>query len=158
MSSQERVNELANLLKAQAIELLIKEDCLRYNADMPSQDKMLYMVQEIYRLPVCTKKLRDLFAAAHEMHEEKGMFPHTVCVGDLELVARNYDDFTGTGEKYPWLPRKNDERMKTLPAFVELDSIYKAAKTAIAPVDIESVENEAINIVNEISTNLTRGF
>ena len=48
MSSQERVNELANLLKAQAIELLIKEDRLRYNADMPSQDKMLYMVQEIY--------------------------------------------------------------------------------------------------------------
>lgn len=153
MDKQTRVNELAQTLKAQAIELLIKEDCLRYNAEMPSNEKMIYMVQEIYRLPVCTKKLRELFADAHEMHEDKGMFPHTVCVGDLELVARHYGDYSGAGERYSWMPRKDDERMKMLPAFVQLDTIYRRAKKAIPPVDHESVESEAMKIVNDIANN-----
>ena len=157
MADQKKINELARILKVQAIELLIKEDCLRYNAEFPEHDKMLYMVEEIYRLPVCTKKLRDLFAAAHEMHEAKGMFPHTVCVGDLELVARNYGDFTGDGDRYAWLPRSNDERMKMMPAFQKLDAIYKREKKAIAPIDEEKVESEAMKIVNEIAQNFIGG-
>lgn len=153
MADQKLINELAKTLKVQAIELLIKEDCLRYNAEIPEHDKMLFMVEEIYRLPVCTKMLRDLFAAAHEMHEDKGMFPHVASVGDLELVSRKYGDFTGKGERFSWLPRKTDERMKMMPAFVKLDAIYKREKKAIAPIDEESVENEAMKIVNEIAQN-----
>jgi hypothetical protein len=154
MANQKRINELARTLKVQAIELLIKEDCLRYDAEIPGHDKMLYMVEEIYRLPVCTKKLRDLFAAAHEMHEDKGMFPHTASVGDLELVARRYGDFSGKGERFSWLPRNNDERMKMMPAFIALDKIYRAEKKAIPPVDEKSVESEAMHIVNEIAVNI----
>ena len=153
MANQKTINELAKTLKVQAIELLIKEDCLRYNAEIPEHDKMLFMVEEIFRLPVCTKKLRDLFAAAHEMHEDKGMFPHTVSVGDLELVSRKYGDFSGKGERFSWLPCSNDERMKMMPAFLKLDAIYKREKKAIAPIDEESVENEAMKIVNEIAQN-----
>ena len=153
MANQKTINELAKTLKVQAIELLIKEDCLRYNAEIPEHDKMLYMVEEIYRLPVCVKRLRDLFAAAHEMHEDKGMFPHTVSVGDLELVSRKYGDFSGKGERFSWLPRSNDERMKMMPAFLKLDAIYRREKKAIAPIDEASVESEAMKIVNDIAQN-----
>lgn len=153
MANQKTINELAKTLKVQAIELLIKEDCLRYNAEIPEHDKMLFMVEEIFRLPVCTKKLRDLFAAAHEMHEDKGMFPHTASVGDLELVSRKYGDFSGKGERFSWLPRSNDERMKMMPAFLKLDAIYRREKKAIAPIDEASVESEAMKIVNDIAQN-----
>ena len=157
MADQKLINELARMLKVQAIELLIKEDCLRYNAPIPEHDKMLYMVEEIYRLPVCTKKLRELFADAHEMHEDKGMFPHTVSVGDLELVARRYGNYTGEGERFSWLPRKNDERMKTMPAFRQLDAIYRKEKKATPPIDEESVESEAMRIVNEFAQSFIGG-
>ena len=153
MANQKTINELAKTLKMQAIELLIKEDCLRYNAEIPEHDKMLYMVEEIYRLPVCVKRLRDLFAAAHEMHEDKGMFPHTVSVGDLELVSRKYGDFSGKGERFSWLPRSNDERMKMMPAFLKLDAIYRREKKAIAPIDEARVESYAMKIVNDIAQN-----
>ena len=153
MTNQKTINELAKTLKVQAIELLIKEDCLRYNAEIPEHDKMLFMVEEIFRLPVCTKKLRDLFEAAHEMHEDKGMFPHTVSVGDLELVSRKYGDFSGKGERFSWLPCSNDERMKMMPAFLKLDAIYRREKKAIAPIDEASVESEAMKIVNDIAQN-----
>ena len=157
MANQKLINKLARMLKVQAIELLIKEDCLRYNAPIPEHDKMLYMVEEIYRLPVCTKKLRELFSDTHEMHEDKGMFPHTVCVGDLELVSRRYGNYTGQGERFSWLPRVNDERMKTLPAFIQLDGIYRKEKKATPPTDEKSVESEAMHIVNEFAQNLIEG-
>ena len=157
MANQQQINELSRALRVQAIELLIKEDCLRYNTEIPEHDKMLYMVEEVYRLPVCTKKLRDLFAAVHDMHEEKGMFPQVARVGDLDLVAHRYGDFTGEGERYTWLPRANDERMKMMPAFQALDAIYKREKKAIAPIDEKRVENEAIKIVNEFAQNFIGG-
>ncbi len=154
---QKKINELARALKVQAIELLIKEDCLQYNTEIPEHDKLLYMVEEIYRLPVCTKKLRDLFEAAHEMHEEKGMFPQVARVGDLKLVATHYGDFTGEGERYTWMPRINDERMKMMPAFLQLDAIYRREKKAIAPIDEDCIESEAMKIVNEVAQNFIGG-
>ena len=104
---QEQVNNLAKALRLQVIEALIKEDRIKYNAQRPTDEEMLYMVTAIDKLPCCTALLRRLFEDAHEMHEEKGMFPHAVTVGDLEWCLKN----RGIGYrsiqrvKHSWLPR-----------------------------------------------------
>ena len=55
------------------------------------------------------------------------------------------------------MPRINDERMKMMPAFLQLDAIYRREKKAIAPIDEDCIESEAMKIVNEIAQNFIGG-
>lgn len=157
---QEQVNNLAKALRLQVIEALIKEDRIKYNAQRPTDEEMLYMVTAIDKLPCCTALLRRLFEDAHEMHEEKGMFPHTACVGDLEwCIKYRHIGYTST-QNVPrsWLPLKADADLRRLPAFKQLANIYRpliaAGKRILPPVDRKAIESEANAIVNELATNL----
>ena len=76
MDIQDKVNELAKLLRVQIIEALIKEDCIKYGAEIPEDWKLNFMVESIDKLKCCTRKLRTLFKDAHQYHENIGMFPH----------------------------------------------------------------------------------
>lgn len=157
---QEQVNSLAKALRLQVIEALIKEDRIKYNAQRPTDEEMLYMVGYINRLPCCTAMLRRLFEDAHEMHEEKGMFPHAASVGDLEwcIKHRTIGYACVQAVKHSWLPFKSDADLRRLPAFMQLAKTYRpliaAGKPILPPVDRKAVESEANAIVNELATNL----
>lgn len=157
---QEQVNTLAKALRLQVIEVLIKEDRIKYNAQRPTDEEMLYMVGYIDRLPCCTALLRKLFDDAHDMHDEKGMFPHAACIGDLEwcLKYRHIGYTSIQSVPHSWLPLKADADLRRLPAFRQLTNIYRpliaAGKRILPPVDRKAVESEANAIVNELATNL----
>ena len=160
-NTQHTVNRLAKNLRLQVIEALFKEDRLKYEGKRPTDDEMFYMVNAVDRLPCCTALLRRLFNDAHEMHEEKGMFPHAVCVGDLEWCIKNRTIGYGvTQSSVPnaWLPLKQDVELRRLPAFLELARIYRpmieAGKRILPPIDQEKIENEALAIVNGLADKL----
>ena len=154
---QEQVNSLAKTLRLQVIEVLIKEDRVKYNAPRPTDEEMLYMVSFIDRLPCCTAMLRRLFEDAHEMHDEKGMFPHSVCIGDLEwcIKHRTIGYSCVQTVKNSWLPLKQDSDLRRLPAFSQLAKVYRpliaAGKNILPPVDKKAIESEANAIVNELA-------
>ena len=159
-NAQDKVNYLARLLRVQVIEYLVKEDRLKYGAAQLSDEELEFHKQAINRLPCCTAMLRRLFSDAHEMHEEKGMFPHAVTVGDLEwcLKYRTIGYGTTQSVKHSWLPFKQDTELRRLPAFVQLAKIYRplidAGKAILPPVDRKAIENEATAIINEVTTHL----
>lgn len=157
---QDKVNYLARLLRVQVIEALVKEDRLKYGAAQLSDEELEFYKQYINRLPCCTAMLRRLFEDAHEMHEEKGMFPHAASVGDLEwcIKHRTIGYACVQAVKHSWLPLKSDADLRRLPAFRQLTNIYRpliaAGKRILPPVDRKAVESEANAIVNELATNL----
>lgn len=159
-NAQEKVNHLARLLRVQVIEALVKEDRLKYGAAQLSDEELEFYKQYINRLPCCTAMLRRLFEDAHEMHEEKGMFPHAASVGDLEwcIKHRTIGYACVQAVKHSWLPLKADADLRRLPAFRQLTNIYRpliaAGKRILPPVDRKAVESEANAIVNELATNL----
>lgn len=159
-SVQNKVNHLARLLRVQVIETLVKEDRLKYGAAQLSDEELEFYKQYINRLPCCTAMLRRLFEDAHEMHEEKGMFPHAASVGDLEwcIKHRTIGYACVQAVKHSWLPLKSDADLRRLPAFRQLTNIYRpliaAGKPILPPVDRKAVESEANAIVNELATNL----
>lgn len=154
---QETVNVLVKMLRVQIIERLIKEDHFRHNQPLPSEEEMEYRKVAICKLPCCTKMLKKLFADAHRMHDDRGMFPHTVSVADLEWCLEHRYIGMQSNVKYSWLPAKEDVELKQLPAFVKLDAIYRRIKKALPPIDRNAIENEATAIVNNLTLNLTRG-
>ena len=157
---QSKVNYLARLLRVQAIEYLVKEDRLKYGAAQLSDEELEFHKQAINRMPCCTAMLRRLFEDAHEMHQEKGMFPHAVCIGDLEwcLKYRAIGYSSTQSVKHNWLPLKADADLRRLPAFKAIAAVYRPlidqGKKILPPVDHKAVENEANAIINELSTHL----
>lgn len=157
---QDKVNYLARLLRVQVIEALVKEDRLKYGAAQLSDEELEFYKQYINRLPCCTAMLRRLFEDAHEMHEEKGMFPHAASVGDLEwcIKHRTIGYACVQSVKHSWLPLKSDADLRRLPAFKAIAAVYRPlidqGKKILPPVDHKAVENEANAIINELSTHL----
>lgn len=157
---QEQVNSLSKALRLQVIEVLIKEDRIKYNAPRPTDEEMLYMVGYIDKLPCCTAQLRRLFEDAHDYHNDIEMFPHAATIGDLEYCCKHRTIGYSSSQHVPnsWLPFKADADLRRLPAFRQLANIYRpliaAGKRILPPVDRKAVESEANAIVNELATNL----
>ena len=160
---QDKVNYLARLLRVQVIEALVKEDRLKYGAAQLSDEELEFYKQYINRLPCCTAMLRRLFEDAHEMHEEKGMFPHAASVGDLEwcIKHRTIGYACVQNVKHSWLPLKADAELRRLPAFKAISTVYRpliaAGKPILPPIDKKAIENEANEIINEIKNHLIEG-
>ncbi len=158
---QDKVNYLARLLRVQTIEHLVKEDRLKYGAAQPGDEELEYFKYAVNKMPCCTRMLRRLFQDAHDMHEDKGMFPHAACVADLEWCMRYRSIGYSCSQqiRHNWLPFKEDEDLRRLPAMRELSKIYApmlaAGKRIIPPVDTRAIEREANAIVNMLSTELT---
>ena len=151
-STQITVNRLAKTLRLQIIEYLVKEDLFKFRGERLNAEDLKKTIEIIYKIPCCTRKLRALFEDAHRMHEDKGMMPHSATIGDLEWCMR-YRSIGYRSEhsiSYAWLPEPKDNALKKLPAFVELDRIYRESKRAIPPVKI-SENNDANNIVRQIN-------
>lgn len=159
-NTQDKINHFSKLLRLQVIEYLIKLDCMTYNVPVPAEEEIDFRKAMIFKMPCCTKLLKKLFRDAHDMHEEKGMFPHAVSVGDLEWCLRNRTIGYGCSQsvKQDWLPYKEDSELRRLPAFLELARIYKpmidAGEKIIPPIDKEAIENEALAIINGVAKNL----
>ena len=151
-STQITVNRLAKTLRLQIIEYLVKEDLFKFRGERLNAEDLKKTIEIIYKIPCCTRKLRALFEDAHRMHEDKGMMPHSATIGDLEWCMR-YRSIGYRSEhsiSYAWLPEPKDSALKKLPAFVELDRIYRESKRAIPPVKINE-NNDANNIVRQIN-------
>lgn len=155
---QQTINRLARAVRLQTIEYLLKEDAFKYRGARMNEEDTQMAIELIDRIPCCTRKLPELFRDAHRMHEEKGMFPHAVCIGDLEWCM----EYRAIGYqceqriKYAWLPAPEDESLRRLPAFVELDRIYRSTKKAIPPMaEKNDVLNAANAIINELAISLT---
>ena len=159
-NTQDRINHFSKLLRLQVIEYLIKLDCMTYNVPVPAEEEIDFRKAMIFKMPCCTKLLKKLFRDAHDMHEEKGMFPHAVSVGDLEWCLKNRTIGYSCTQRvqHGWLVAKEDEDLRRLPAFVELTRIYRpliaAGKKILPPVEKKAIENEAMAIINEVATSM----
>ena len=157
---QEKVNYLSKLLRVQVIEHLVKEDRIKHGAAPLSDEELEFYKHSINKMPCCTAQLRRLFNDAHDMHEEKGMFPHAVTVGDLEwcLKFRMVGYSSTQNVKHSWLPKKEDSDLRTLPAFKALAEVYRpliaTGKKILPPVDRKAIESEAQAIINQVSFQL----
>ena len=154
---QEKVNYLSRLLRVQVIEFLVKEDRIKHGAAALADEELEFFKHAVNKMPCCTAQLRRLFEDAHDMHEEKGMFPHAVTVGDLEwcLKYRIIGYSSTQNVKHSWLPKKEDTELRTLPAFRALAEVYRpliaTGKNILPPVDRKAVESEAQAIINQVS-------
>ena len=160
---QNKVNYLAKLLRVQVIEHLVKEDRLKYGAAQLGDEELEFHKQAINKMPCCTAMLRRLFNDAHDMHDEKGMFPHAATVGDLEwcLKHRGIGYRSVQSVKNSWLPLKADADLRRLPAFRAISEVYRpliaAGKPVLPPIDKKAIEHEANAIVNDIKNHLIKG-
>ena len=154
---QEKVNYLSRLLRVQVIEFLVKEDRIKHGAAPLADEELEFFKHAVNKMPCCTAQLRRLFEDAHDMHEEKGMFPHAVTVGDLEwcLKYRIIGYSSTQNVKHSWLPKKEDTELRTLPAFRALAAVYRPlidqGKKILPPVDRKAIESEAQAIINQVS-------
>ena len=158
---QNRINSLAKKLRLQTIDFLIKKDIIDYKGKMPSDEEFVYMTREVFKIKCCTKLLKKLFRDAHEMHEEKGMFPHTVSVSDLEWCIKNRHIGYGCTQAVaqPWLPYKEDHELRKLPAFVEIGAIYRGLIAQGKPILPPCNEEETVGygpqkLAMELANNL----
>lgn len=160
---QEQVNTLAKALRLQVIEALVKIDRVKYGAPKIEGEELFFTVKSIDALPCCTAQLRRLFEDAHDYHNDIGMFPHAVCIGDLEYCCRHRTIGYSSSQHVlnSWLPKKQDADLRTLPAFKQLANIYRpliaAGKKILPPMDHSAVMSEANAIINELATNLIGG-
>ena len=160
---QEKVNYLSRLLRVQVIEFLVKEDRIKHGAAPLADEELEFFKHAVNKMPCCTAQLRRLFDDAHDMHEEKGMFPHAVTVGDLEwcLKYRIIGYSSTQNVKHSWLPKKEDTELRTLPAFRALTEVYRplvnAGKKILPPVDRKAIESEAQAIINQVSNAIKLG-
>ena len=156
---QSKINTLARALRLQVISYLVKEDIFKYRGENLNDADMSMTIELIDRIPCCTRKLRDLFKDAHRMHEDKGMMPHAVTIGDLEwcMEYRSIGYACEQRTAHSWLPYKEDEQLRKLPAFIELEKIYRHEHKVIAPINQKAIINEAQAIINQVASNLTSG-
>ena len=127
---QDRINELAKALRVKVIKKLVERDFMRHNKDI-TPEHLAFMVLEIDRLPIDTRRMSEAFRDAHKMHEDKGLAPHAVCVGDLDWCVTYGSGYNSP--KLGWLPKTADAELCALPEYIELDKIYKRERKAIAP-------------------------
>jgi hypothetical protein len=60
------------------------------------------------------------------------------------------------GVRQDWLPAKEDNELQQLPAFVQLDAIYRKLKKALPPIDEIAIQNEATAIINNLAISLSK--
>lgn len=161
MTVQDKVNSLATLLRVQVIEYLVKEDVFKYRGERLNDADLMMTVKLIDKIPCCTRKLRSLFADAHQYHKDIGMMPHAATIADLEFcMKQRYIGFQCEQRiAHSWLPYKEDEDLRRLPAFKQLAQVYapliQAGKKILPPVDRKAVVIEAQAIINQVSNAIT---
>lgn len=161
MNTQEQVNKFSQLLRMQVIEFLVKEDVFKYRGERLNDADLAMTVMFIDKIPCCTRKLRSLFADAHQYHEDIGMMPHAATIADLEFcMKQRYIGFQCEQRiAHSWLPFKEDEDLRRLPAFKQLAQVYapliQAGKKILPPVDRKAVVSEAQAIINQVSNAIT---
>lgn len=156
MNVQETVNKLSKLVRLETIEFLIKEDRVKCGAIPLTEDELTVFKRLVNRLPCNTRNLRKLFEDAHEMQRDCGMFPHPVSVIEMGWCLKNR--YIGLFQrcKFSWLPDPADSDLKKLPAFTQLDAIYKKLKKALPPIDKAAIQNEADAIINNLAISLSK--
>lgn len=161
MNTQEQVNKFSKLLRMQVIEFLVKEDVFKYRGERLNDADLMMTVKLIDKIPCCTRKLPELFRDAHRYHEDIGMMPHAATIADLEFcMKQRYIGFQCEQRiAHSWLPYKEDENLRRLPAFKQLAQVYapliQAGKKILPPVDRKAVVSEAQEIINQVSNAIT---
>lgn len=161
MNTQEQVNKFSKLLRMQVIEFLVKEDVFKYRGERLNDADLMMTVKLIDKIPCCTRKLPELFRDAHRYHENIGMMPHAATIADLEFcMKQRYIGFQCEQRiAHSWLPFKEDEDLRRLPAFKQLAQVYapliQAGKKILPPVDERAVVSEAQAIINQVSNAIT---
>lgn len=143
---QQKVNELANILRKQVIAVLILEDRRKFGAAPLSKDEYEWTAMKIYEMAVPTRMLKRLFEDCHEMQNDKGQMLHAANVGELEWCIKNRCiGYRSTlNVRHGWLPKKEDKELRRLPAFVELSKIYTNANHVIAPIPEQNPQQAEI--------------
>lgn len=158
---QDKVNYLTKALRLQVIEYLVKEDIFKFRGERLNDADLMMTVKLIDKIPCCTRKLPELFRDAHRYHEDIGMMPHAATIADLEFcMKQRYIGFQCEQRiAHSWLPFKEDEDLRRLPAFKQLAQIYapliQAGKKILPPVDRKAVVSEAQAIINQVSNAIT---
>lgn len=141
---QERINELAKALRVKVIKKLVERDFMRHNKEL-TPEHLAFMVIEIDRLPIDTRRMSEAFRDAHKMHEDKGLAPHAVCVGDLDWCVTYGSGYQSP--KFGWLPKTADAELCALPEYIELDKIYRREGKYIAPNYSTLTDNAATRAI-----------
>ena len=158
---QDKVNNLTKALRLQVIEYLVKEDIFKFRGERLNDADLMMTVKLIDKIPCCTRKLPELFRDAHRYHEDIGMMPHAATIADLEFCMKQRSIGFQCEQRiaHSWLPFKEDEDLRRLPAFKQLAQVYapliQAGKKILPPVDRKAVVSEAQAIINQVSNAIT---
>lgn len=151
---QRQVNQLCDTLRKQVIAKLLLEDNLKFHAPAPAPEILEFDAMQIFKLNCPTRQLRKLFRDVHDMQDAKGQFQRPACVAELEwcLKFRKIGYPSSLRIKHGWLPAKEDEDLRKLPAFIALANIYKSTNNILPPINEKAVIKEANEIINALTT------
>lgn len=156
--NQQNINNLAKALRIACIRQLLSTDLLKHNATKTVDEaELAWRANEIYKLPIPTARLKNLFADCHQLRSDRGEFPHPVSVADLEYCVKQRAVGYRSSNicKYPWLPSKEDKELRALPEFRMLANVYKNAGKVIAPAK-EMKDTEANLITSHLLKQLRK--
>lgn len=154
---QTKVNELSAKLRREVILHLLKQEFADYRQAMPEKETLVYEIEQIAKMPVCTKSLRGLFQDAREYRREAGLFPAPVTLSDLRYVVskRSFGHHCNR-VRFGWLVSKNDTDLRALPSFKALVTLYEPFAKAKLPIPVprERTQDGARLIVKAVADSI----
>lgn len=155
--NQNVVNELARRVRREVIFALMKKSFLDHRVSMPDREQMAYEIEQISSLPCDTKLLKNLFADAEELRNERGMFPAPPTISELRFCVehRKMSYSCIRNVKFGFIPYKKDAELRMLPSVKQMLEMYREAIKAGDKILFPKCENEQANdglqIANKVS-------
>lgn len=160
---QEQVTKMAAQIRREVIYYLLKNEFLANRQSIPEKETLAYEIERISAIPCQTKLLKRLFEEAREYREERGFYPSSVTIADLE-AAWKYKPVgyaCSQNVKFGFLPWKKDKELRALPAVKALLEGYRVllrqGQKIPLPANEGASEGEAKKIAVVVANHLTQG-
>ena len=161
--NQDVVNELARRIRREVIFALLKKSFLDHRVSMPNKEQMAYEIEQIAELPCKTKLLKNLFADAEELRNERGMFPAPPTISELRFCCehRKMSYMCIQKVKFGFIPNKEDTELRMLPSVKQMLGMYgeaiKAGEKILLPKQSDATNNVAMQIANKVAEHISIG-
>jgi hypothetical protein len=161
--NQDVVNELAMRVRREVIFALLKKSFLDHRISMPDKEQMAYEIEQIAELPCKTKLLKNLFADAEELRNERGMFPSPPTISELRFCCehRKMSYSCIQNVKFGFIPNKDDTELRMLPSVKQMLGMYgeaiKAGEKILFPKQSDATNNVAMQIANKVAESIMIG-
>lgn len=160
MMDQQLVNELSAKIRREVIFYLLRKEFLKHRQPIPEKEQLAFEIEEIAKLPCCTKQLKRLFEDVAEMRRERGIFPGPATIADLEFCCKRRSVGLACLQRVPmdFLPFREDKELRALPNTRELLEAYRKELSLGNKILLPQIEREeggkVLRITRELSDNL----